>query len=60
MVGWAFASEAITVIQAIGATLVIAGIFFASRDRSSMATALASSGVNPLFSLSQPLSLANL
>lgn len=30
--GWAFAGETITLVQAIGAALVMAGIFFANRD----------------------------
>ena len=32
LVGWAIAGETITLVQAIGATLVMAGIFFAIRD----------------------------
>jgi drug/metabolite transporter (DMT)-like permease len=32
VVGWAIAGETITLAQAIGATLVMAGIFYASRD----------------------------
>lgn len=31
MIGWAFAGETITLVQAIGATLVMAGIFYANR-----------------------------
>ncbi|CAH2398869.1 membrane hypothetical protein [Mesorhizobium ventifaucium] len=32
VVGWAFPGETITLVQAAGATLVIAGIFYANRD----------------------------
>ena len=32
VVGWAIAGETITLVQAIGATLVMAGIFYANRD----------------------------
>jgi drug/metabolite transporter (DMT)-like permease len=32
VVGWAIAGETITLVQAIGATLVMAGIFYAIRD----------------------------
>ncbi|CAH2397589.1 DMT family transporter [Mesorhizobium escarrei] len=33
VVGWAFAGETITLVQTIGAVLVMAGIFYAIRDR---------------------------
>jgi len=32
VVGWAIAGETITILQAIGATLVLAGIFYANRN----------------------------
>jgi hypothetical protein len=42
VVGWAIAGETITLVQALGATLVMAGIFYAIRNGSGTSPACAS------------------